>query len=207
MNLGLREKKEIKTRKIIFEIALEKFCKDSIEGTRLREIAEEAEIAERTLYRYYPSKEILAKELYIDNLNFIRKDDICKKIADHSNIEMLKHNMDLFKDEIIAGIRNYPERLLYDLFYNTYAARHNEDPTQYDEHFLQFDWYKQINDSMGRKGALISDVLMMLLSYAQRLVMLENQKSEQNWNEVCKRFESVYEISWKGVLEQLSSLE
>ncbi len=58
--MGLREKKEALTREKILEVALRKFCEEIIECTRLKDIAEKAVGSERTLYRYFPTKEALA---------------------------------------------------------------------------------------------------------------------------------------------------
>ncbi len=43
--MGLREKKEVQAREKIFKVALRRFCEKSIEGTKLKDIAEEAEVS------------------------------------------------------------------------------------------------------------------------------------------------------------------
>ncbi len=55
--MGLREAKAEKTRKRILSEALRLFKRDGYEQTTMEAIAEAAEIAPRTLYRYFVSKD------------------------------------------------------------------------------------------------------------------------------------------------------
>ncbi len=201
--MGLREKKEAQTREKIFKVTIRKFCENSIEGTKLKDIAEEAEVAERTLYRYFPTKEALAMELYFANLRILNDDSIFKELITARDPQSFHHNMNEFKNEIIHGIRNIPERLLYDLLYNVFAARRHEDPTQNKSHFMQRDWYKEASESWGEDGILIFEAVTMLLAYTQRLIMLEYQKPVPDWDDVTSRFETVFDCSVKGFIEQI----
>jgi AcrR family transcriptional regulator len=202
--MGLREKKEALTRENIFDVALRQFCETSIEGTKLRDVAEEAVVSERTLYRYFPTKEALAMELYLANLRILNDDSIFKELITARDSTSFRQNMETFKQEIIDGIRNIPERLLYDLLYNVFAARRHEDPTHDTNHFMQRDWYKEASESWGEDGALIFEAVSMLLAYAQRLIMLEYQAPIPAWNIVIHRFDTVFECLVKGVTEELS---
>ena len=202
--MGLREKKEAQTREKILEVALRKFCEKSIEGTKLKDIAEEAVVSERTLYRYFPTKEVLAMELYLVNLRILNDDSIFKELITARDHTSFRHNMKTFKQEIIDGIRNIPERLLYDLLYNVFAARRHEDPSQNKNHFMQRDWYKEASESWGEDGVLIFEAVSMLLAYTQRLIMLEYQKPVPDWDIVIRRFETVFDCSVKGVTEKMS---
>lgn len=202
--MGLREKKEALTREKILEVALRKFCEKSIEGTNLKDVAEEAMVSERTLYRYFATKEILAMELYLANLRILNDDSIFKELITARDNTSIQHNMKIFKQEIIDGIRNIPERLLYDLLYNVFAARRHEDPTQNTHHFMQRDWYKEASESWGENGILIFEVVTMLLAYTQRLIMLEYQKPDPDWNTVIHRIENIFECSVKGFIEKIN---
>lgn len=202
--MGLREKKEALTREKIFEVALKKFCEKSIEGAKLKDIAEEAVVSERTLYRYFPTKEELAMALYISNLRVLNDDSIFKALITVRDRKSFLLNMEIFKQEIIDGIRNIPERLLYDLLYNVFAARRREDPSQYAHHFMQREWYKDASESWGEDGALIFEAVSMLLAYTQRLIMLEYQQPAPDWEGVIHRFETIFECSVKGFLEKMS---
>jgi AcrR family transcriptional regulator len=55
--LGLRERKKRRTREAIVEVALELFAKQGFEETTITQIADAAEIAPRTFFSYFPSKE------------------------------------------------------------------------------------------------------------------------------------------------------
>ncbi len=205
--MGLREKKEAQTREKIFSVALRMFCERSIEGTKLKDIAEEAEFAERTLYRYFPTKELLAMELYLANLRILNDDSIFKELITAVDSQSFHRNINTFRNEIIHGIRNIPERLLYDLFYNVYAARCHEDPTQNKSHFMQRDWYKEASESWGENGVLILELVTMLLAYTQRLIMLEYQKPVPDWDMVSRRFETAFGYSVKGFQEQITFIK
>ena len=57
--MGLRETKAEKTRKRILSEALRLFKRDGYDLTTIEAIAEAAEIAPRTLYRYFASKDLI----------------------------------------------------------------------------------------------------------------------------------------------------
>jgi AcrR family transcriptional regulator len=54
---GLRERKKQKTRQTIIKVALELFAEQGYEQTTIAEIADAAEVAPRTIFAYFPSKE------------------------------------------------------------------------------------------------------------------------------------------------------
>jgi AcrR family transcriptional regulator len=54
---GLRERKKQKTREAIVKAAYELFAERGFEGTTIADIAEAAEIAPRTFFSYFPSKD------------------------------------------------------------------------------------------------------------------------------------------------------
>ena len=58
-SVGLRETKARKTRKQIFSEALRLFKLDGYEQTTMEAIAEAAEVSPSTLYRYFPSKDLI----------------------------------------------------------------------------------------------------------------------------------------------------
>lgn len=57
--MGLREKKAARTREQILEVAAELFLSQGYDETTMEQIAEAAEVAPSTLYRYFPSKDLL----------------------------------------------------------------------------------------------------------------------------------------------------
>jgi AcrR family transcriptional regulator len=56
-SLGLRERKKQRTREAIVEAAFELFAERGFAGTTIADIAEAAEIAPRTFFSYFPSKD------------------------------------------------------------------------------------------------------------------------------------------------------
>lgn len=59
---GLRERKAARTRHQIVEAALDLFLTRGFDQTTMEDIAERAEIGSSTLYRYFPSKDLVILE-------------------------------------------------------------------------------------------------------------------------------------------------
>lgn len=60
--VGLRERKAARTRHQIVEAALDLFLTRGFDQTTMEDIAERAEIGSSTLYRYFPSKDLVILE-------------------------------------------------------------------------------------------------------------------------------------------------
>ncbi len=56
---GLRERKKEQTRQLIADTARRLFAERSFDGVTVAEVAREAEVAEKTVYNYFPTKEDL----------------------------------------------------------------------------------------------------------------------------------------------------
>ncbi len=57
--MGLRETKAARTRAQIIDVAVRLFAERGYEKTTMEEIAERAEVGSSTLYRYFPSKDLI----------------------------------------------------------------------------------------------------------------------------------------------------
>jgi AcrR family transcriptional regulator len=68
--MGLREMKAARTRRQIADVAVTAFIEQGYDETTMEQIAELAEIGTSTLYRYFPSKELLLLEPIAEVLDF-----------------------------------------------------------------------------------------------------------------------------------------
>lgn len=66
--MGLRELKAQRTRKQIIDVALDLFLEQGYDETTMEQIAERAEIGSSTLYRYFPSKDLLVLDRLISGM-------------------------------------------------------------------------------------------------------------------------------------------
>jgi AcrR family transcriptional regulator len=82
--MGLRERKKVRTRQTIERVALELFAKQGFQATTLAEIADAAEIAPSTLYAYFPLKEDI-----LFGLNDAVRESAKRRIIDRPKPETL----------------------------------------------------------------------------------------------------------------------
>ena len=62
-DLGLRERKKLRTRRLIADTAARLFAQRGYEGVTVSDIAREAEVSEQTVYNYFAGKEQLVTDL------------------------------------------------------------------------------------------------------------------------------------------------
>lgn len=68
--MGLREVKAARTRELLVDTAIDLFIEQGYDATTMEQIAERAEVGTSTLYRYFPSKELLALDPLTRSLDF-----------------------------------------------------------------------------------------------------------------------------------------
>ncbi|HZD66783.1 MAG TPA: TetR family transcriptional regulator [Acidimicrobiales bacterium] len=78
-HLGLRERKKLRTRRLIAETARRLFVERGFEAVPVAEVAREAEVSEATVFNYFPTKE-----------------------------DLVFHGMELFEDELLEAVRERP---------------------------------------------------------------------------------------------------
>ncbi len=65
--LGLRERKKLRTRAAISEAAIRLFLDSGFDAVGVAEVARVAEVSKRTLFAYFPSKEDLVLQRFADH--------------------------------------------------------------------------------------------------------------------------------------------
>jgi AcrR family transcriptional regulator len=87
--LGLRERKKQRTRELIAETALELFSEHGYQATTVADIAALAEVSERTVFGYFPTKEDI---LFADHLALEEglADALAGKAPDASVLDVLR---------------------------------------------------------------------------------------------------------------------
>jgi AcrR family transcriptional regulator len=77
--LGLRERKKLRTRQLISETARRLFSERGFERVSIAEIAREADVSEQTVFNYFPSKE-----------------------------DLVYSGLETFEDQLLAAVRQRP---------------------------------------------------------------------------------------------------
>lgn len=81
--MGLREKKAARTRERMIASALALFERHGYDGTTMEQIAEHAEVGTTTLYRYFPTKDLLLVD------GFMRTIDLARPLRERPAAESL----------------------------------------------------------------------------------------------------------------------
>jgi AcrR family transcriptional regulator len=100
---GLRERKKARTRQLIAETAARLFAERGYEHVAVSDVARAAEVAEQTVYNYFPTKE----HLVTDREQQIR-DRLCELIRSRPRAMTPAAAIREFVLEVVAGIRKIP---------------------------------------------------------------------------------------------------
>lgn len=101
--MGLRDLKKARTRQLIAETAARLFAERGYENVAVRDVAREAEVAEQTVYNYFPTKE----QLVTDREQQIQ-DQLCALIRSRPSGTNPAAAIRDFVLESVAGIRKIP---------------------------------------------------------------------------------------------------
>jgi AcrR family transcriptional regulator len=104
MPTGLRDLKKARTRRLIADTAARLFAERGYEQVAVSDVAREAEVAEQTVYNYFPTKE----QLVTDREQQVQ-DRLCDLIRSRPpTITPAAAIRDFVLDEALAGIRSIP---------------------------------------------------------------------------------------------------
>ena len=103
VTVGLRERKKARTRQLIADTAARLFAERGYERVAVSDVAREAEVAEQTLYNYFPTKE----QLVTDRDEQIQ-DRLCNLIRSRPPGFTPAAAVRDFILEVVAGIRRIP---------------------------------------------------------------------------------------------------
>ena len=103
VTVGLRERKKARTRQLIADTAARLFAERGYERVAVSDVAREAEVAEQTLYNYFPTKE----HLVTDRDEQIQ-DRLCNLIRSRPRGVTPAAAVRDFVLEVVAGIRSIP---------------------------------------------------------------------------------------------------
>src|SRR6267143_2107361 len=102
---GLRERKKERTRRHIAESAARLFAQRGYEQVAVSDVAREAEVAEQTVYNYFPTKE----QLVIDRDQLVR-DRLCELIRSRPASMTPASAVRDFVLESVTHIRSIPRQ-------------------------------------------------------------------------------------------------
>jgi AcrR family transcriptional regulator len=103
---GLRERKKARTRRLIADTAARLFAERGYEHVAVNDVAREAEVAEQTVYNYFPTKE----QLVTDREQQVQ-DRLCDLIRSRPPGVTSAAAIREFVLKSVAGIRSIPAEL------------------------------------------------------------------------------------------------
>jgi len=107
---GLRQRKKESSRRAIEDAAWELFAEKGYEETSVNDIAEHADVAPRTFFRYFPTKEAVLYPQFDELLQSVR-DEFHRRPADESVITSLFESLGKLSGSLEGGASRTQQRL------------------------------------------------------------------------------------------------
>ncbi len=107
---GLRQRKKESSRRAIEDAAWELFAEKGYEETSINDIAERADVAPRTFFRYFPTKEAVMYPQFEELLQSVR-DAFRKRPADEPVITSLFESLDVLAGSLEGDASRARERM------------------------------------------------------------------------------------------------
>ena len=102
--LGRRERKKLETRQALVEAAVELFHASGVDGTTIEQIADRADVSERTFYRYFATKEDV---LFADALD--RRQRFATALAGRPTNEPLLESLRIAARDLMEALVARPD--------------------------------------------------------------------------------------------------
>jgi len=112
--LGLRERQRLRIQQTIQDAATQLFLKSGFEAVGVSEIAAAAEVSKRTLFKYFPSKEDLVINAFVDHQDEAAR-TVLNRPANRSPLAALHdHFLDgLARRDPVTGLDDRPETIAF----------------------------------------------------------------------------------------------
>jgi len=107
---GLRQRKKDSSRRAIEDAAWELFAETGYEETSINDIAERADVAPRTFFRYFPTKEAVLYPQFDELLQSVR-DEFRRRPHDEPVIESLFGGLEKLAGSLEGGASRTQQRL------------------------------------------------------------------------------------------------
>ena len=107
---GLRQRKKDSSRRAIEDAAWELFAEQGYEETSINDIAERANVAPRTFFRYFPTKEAVLYPQFEELLRLVR-DEFRRRPSDEPVINSLFESFEVLSGSLEGGASRARERM------------------------------------------------------------------------------------------------
>lgn len=85
--VGRRERRKVRTRRALLDVALSHFARRGIYGTRIEDITEQADLGKGAFYNYFDSKDDLVAALLTEAVEILDRDFLSRVIPTASGAE------------------------------------------------------------------------------------------------------------------------